>query len=152
MAKSPTPVKDHDEPTPSNPPATVQGNPLAHLGNDLERYAGAGTSSRPEDNVIPFLRVLGDLSPQCRERDSAYVRGAKPGMLYNTSTGRLYDVEGGKDGILAVQGFMEVSEIEWKPNRAGFVAKHPLNTPLVHQVQEIVNPQLGRAHGGALHT
>ena len=35
------------------------------------------------DFAMPFLRVLGQLSPEVNERDAKYVSGAKAGMIFN---------------------------------------------------------------------
>ena len=43
------------------------------------------------DLALPFLRILGQLSPQVNKRDAKYVNGAESGMIYNTVTGELYD-------------------------------------------------------------
>ena len=37
-----------------------------------------------EDYALPFLRVLGQLSPETNKRDAKYVEGAEPGMIFNT--------------------------------------------------------------------
>ena len=37
-----------------------------------------------EDFAMPFLRVLGQLSPETNKRDAKYVEGAEPGMIFNT--------------------------------------------------------------------
>lgn len=111
-------------------------------GGDLDEFAGAGTSDRREDSVLPFLAILQKGSPQVNEKKSDYVPGAKPGMLYNTATRTLYPAEGDGVGPLAIQGFMEMAEVEWIPRSAGggFVAKHPLDTPLVNQITEVDSP------------
>ena len=49
-----------------------------------------------EDMALPFVRILGQLSPQVTEGDGKYIEGAKPGMIYNTVTSELFD---GKKGI-----------------------------------------------------
>ena len=46
-----------------------------------------------EDFALPFLRVLGQLSPETNKRDAKYVEGAEPGMIFNTVTKQLYDGE-----------------------------------------------------------
>jgi len=37
-----------------------------------------------EDLALPFLKILGQLSPEVNKRDGKYVQGAEPGMIYNT--------------------------------------------------------------------
>ena len=47
------------------------------------------------DFAMPFLRVLGQLSPEVNKRDAKYVEGAEPGMIFNTVTRQTYDGETG---------------------------------------------------------
>jgi hypothetical protein len=111
--------------------------------DDFDEFAGAGTSDRREDNVVPFLAVLQKGSPQVNERDPGYVRGAKSGMLLNTATLKLYPAEEEGEGPLALQAYMETCEVEWVPRAAGggFVARHELDDPIVRTAVEAPNPQ-----------
>jgi len=113
------------------------------LADDMEQYAGAGTSDRREENVIPFLRVLQKTSPQVNKKDPAYVEGAEPGLLYNTASRRLIKAEDPGTGPLALQAHADMYEVEWIPRAAGggFVAQHPIDTPLLKEVMEVPNPQ-----------
>jgi hypothetical protein len=43
------------------------------------------------DLALPFIRILGQLSPQVNKRDAKYVQGAEAGMIYNSVTNQLYD-------------------------------------------------------------
>lgn len=112
------------------------------MSSDVDDYAGAGTSDRREDTVLPFLAILQKGSPQVNEKKSDYIPGAKPGMLFNTATKSLHQAEGEGVGPRAIQGFMEMCEVEWIPRSAGggYVAKHPLDTPLVQQITEVDSP------------
>lgn len=67
------------------------------------------------DLVIPFLKVLQPLSPIVQEGE-AQVAGAKPGMLYNTSSEKLHD---GKTGIICCVVGHQRSVTEWVPRAAG---------------------------------
>jgi hypothetical protein len=58
------------------------------FGNDLSKGFENMTQ---EDMALPFVRILGQLSPQVTEGDAKYIEGAKPGMIYNTVTSELYD-------------------------------------------------------------
>jgi hypothetical protein len=44
---------------------------------------GLGTIGQ-EDLALPFLKILGQLSPEVNKRDGKYVEGAEPGMIYNS--------------------------------------------------------------------
>ena len=39
-----------------------------------------------EDLALPFLKILGQLSPEVNKRDGKYVEGAEPGKIINTVT------------------------------------------------------------------
>ena len=69
-----------------------------------------------QDLALPFLRILGQLSPQVNERDSKYVKDAKPGMIYNTVTHEVYD---GVKGINVIPCFYKREYIEWKDRGEG---------------------------------
>ena len=57
---------------------------------------GLGNISQ-EDLALPFLKILGQLSPEVNKRDGKYVEGAEPGMIFNSVSGELYD---GVKGIM----------------------------------------------------
>ena len=66
--------------------------------NVFEADAGQGIANiKQEDLALPFLKVLGQLSPEVNTRDAKYVKGAQPGMIINTVTAELYDGEKGID-------------------------------------------------------
>jgi hypothetical protein len=52
---------------------------------EADAHAGTQNMSR-EDLALPFLKVLGQLSPEVNKRDGKYVEGASPGMILNTVT------------------------------------------------------------------
>ena len=57
-----------------------------------------------EDLALPFLKVLGQLSPECNKRDAKHVEGAEPGMIINTVTNEIYDgVKGDRCRASALQ-------------------------------------------------
>ena len=69
-----------------------------------------------EDLALPFLKILGQLSPEVNKRDGKYVEGAEPGMIFNSVSGELYDGVKGIDGIPA---FYKLEYIEWKDRGEG---------------------------------
>ena len=63
---------------------------------DLEQFADAGFDNVDSKSLaLPFLKVLGQLSPQVTQGDSQFNPEARPGMIYNTVTDELYDGAGG---------------------------------------------------------
>ena len=61
---------------------------VALFGDDLQQGFENMTQ---EDMALPFVRILGQLSPQVTDGDAKYIDGAKPGMIYNTVTSELFD-------------------------------------------------------------
>ena len=69
-----------------------------------------------EDLALPFLKILGQLSPEVNKRDGKYVEGAEPGMIFNTVSGELYD---GVKGIDVIPAFYKLEYIDWKDRGEG---------------------------------
>ena len=60
--------------------------------NLFEADANQGAQNiSQEDLALPFLKVLGQLSPEVNKRDAKYVGGAEPGKIINTVTNELFD-------------------------------------------------------------
>ena len=86
-----------------------------------------------DDLALPFIRILGDLSPQVKKSKAEYVEGAEPGMLFNTVSKELYD---GSKGIKVVPCYYKREYIEWSDRGEGPgapIAVHPANTDLINQ-------------------
>ena len=101
---------------------------LALFGNDT---AKGFENMTQEDLALPFLRILGQLSPQVTEGDAKYVSNAKPGMIYNTVTSELYD---GKKGIKVIPCYYKKDFPEWSDRGDGPgapVAAHLSNSPVI---------------------
>ena len=80
--------------------------------NLFEADANQGAQNiTQEDLALPFLKVLGQLSPEVNKRDAKYVEGAEPGMILNTVTNALYD---GTEGIQVLPVFYKRQYIEWQ--------------------------------------
>lgn len=59
---------------------------------DIEKYADQGFDNVDSKSLqLPFLKILGQLSPQVTQGDSKFIPDARPGMIYNTVTDKLYD-------------------------------------------------------------
>ena len=101
---------------------------LALFGN----YTAKGFENMTqEDLALPFLRILGQLSPQVTEGDAKYVSNAKPGMIYNTVTSELYDC---KKGIKIIPCYYKKDFPEWSDRGDGPgapVAVHLSNSPVI---------------------
>ena len=80
--------------------------------NIFEADAGQGiTNIKQEDLALPFLKVLGQLSPEVNKRDAKFVEGSQPGMIINTVTNELYD---GEKGIQVLPVYYKRQYIEWQ--------------------------------------
>ncbi|BCV06270.1 MAG: hypothetical protein CM15mV129_370 [uncultured marine virus] len=99
--------------------------------NIFEADANQGSQNiSQEDLALPFLKVLGQLSPEVNERDGKYVEGAKPGRIINTVTNELYD----QINVLPV--FYKRQYIEWQDRGASTgapVAIHEADSDILSQ-------------------
>ena len=76
--------------------------------NLFEADANQGTQNiSQEDLALPFLKILGQLSPEVNKRDGKYVQGAEPGKIINTVTNKLYDT------IEVIPVFYKRQYVEW---------------------------------------
>jgi hypothetical protein len=54
---------------------------------NIEQFADEGFDNVDSNSLaLPFLKVLGQLSPQVTQGDSQFIAEARPGMIYNTVT------------------------------------------------------------------
>ena len=67
-----------------------------------------------EDLTIPRLDVIQDLSPQHKENKPEYIEGAKPGLLFNSVSGRLYG-----DKVFFIPVYFRKEWIIWRHQNAG---------------------------------
>ena len=92
---------------------------------NLRNDSGRGAEEIKSDDVsTPILKILHQLSPECNSRDSKYVEGAKPGMIYASSLGTLIDGE--KDGINVLVAHAQTRYPEWQER--GDSASAPVGT------------------------
>ena len=85
--------------------------------NVFEEDAAKGLGNiGQQDLALPFLKILGQLSPEVNKRDGKYVEGAEPGMIFNSVSGDLYD---GVKGIDVIPCFYKLEYIEWKDRGEG---------------------------------
>ena len=103
--------------------------------NLFEADAAQGAQNiSQEDLALPFLKVLGQLSPEINSRDAKYIKGAQPGMILNTVTGDYYD---GEKGINVLPVFYKRQYIEWQDRGASMgapVAIHEVDSDLLSKV------------------
>ncbi len=79
---------------------------------NFEADAQQGTQNMSQDDLaLPFLKVLGQLSPEINKRDGKYIEGAEPGMILNTVTGEIFD---GSKGIDVLPAHYRRQLVEWQ--------------------------------------
>ena len=102
--------------------------------NMFEADADQGTQNiSQEDLALPFLKVLGQLSPEVNKRDGKYIDGAEPGMIINTVTNEIFD---GSKGIQIIPAFYKRQYVEWQDRGTSTgapVAIHDADSDIVSQ-------------------
>ena len=86
-----------------------------------------------DDFAMPFLRVLSQLSPETNKRDSKYVEGAEPGMIFNTVTKQAYD---GVEGVNVIPCGYKREYVEWSDRGEGTsapVAIHSVESGIIKE-------------------
>ena len=112
-----------------NQVATKKGGALATFDMEADANKGAQNISQ-EDLALPFLKILGQLSPEVNKRDGKYVDGAEPGKIINTVTNQLYD------SLEVVPVFYKRQYIEWQDRGTSTgapVAIHEADSDIVSQ-------------------
>lgn len=146
LKKNEPPTKDVKTPVVEKfPPAPVtQSNNIAKIpeatGDVLATIEKAKAAIADDDSgfegmdashfVIPYLGLLQPLSPQVLEAKEQYIPGAKPGMLYNSVTNRIFD---GKQGVRFIPVHVQHQQVEWVPRDQGgqLIARHEVDEPAV---------------------
>ena len=99
--------------------------------NIFEADADKGTQNiSQEDLALPFLKVLGQLSPEVNKTHGKYVEGAEPGKIINTVTNELYS------NINVVPVFYKRKYIEWQDRGTSTgapVAIHESDSDIISQ-------------------
>ena len=98
----------------------------------FEGDANAGFQTMSQDDLaLPFLKVLGQLSPEVNTRHAKHIKGAEPGMILNTVTNELHD---GAKGISVIPCYYKREFVEWKDRGESMgapVATHAPNSDIV---------------------
>ena len=112
-----------------NQVATKKEGALATFDMEADAAQGAQNISQ-EDLALPFLKILGQLSPEVNKRDGKYVEGAEPGKIINTVTNDLYDM------ISVIPCHYKRQYIEWADRGTSTgapVAIHEADSDIVSQ-------------------
>jgi len=112
-----------------NQVATKKEGALATNLFEADANKGAQNISQ-EDLALPFLKILGQLSPEVNKTHGKYVEGAEPGKIINTVTNQLYDT------LQVVPVFYKRQYIEWQDRGTSTgapVAIHEADSDIVSQ-------------------
>ena len=112
-----------------NQVAEKKNSALATFDMEADAAQGAQNISQ-EDLALPFLKILGQLSPEVNKRDGKYVEGAEPGKIINTVTNELYDT------LNVVPCHYKRQYIEWQDRGTSTgapVAMHEADSDIVSQ-------------------
>ena len=100
---------------------------------DMEADANKGAQNiSQEDLALPFLKILGQLSPEVNKRDGKYVEGAEPGKIINTVTNELFD------SINVIPCHYKRQYIEWQDRGTSTgapVAIHEAGSDIINQTK-----------------
>ena len=111
-------------------------NSSVALASMFETDGAAGMDNMgSEDFAMPFLRVLGQLSPEIKKRDAKYVEGAEAGMIFNTVTKQTYD---GEKGLNVIPCGYKREYVEWSDRGEGTsapVAIHPVSSGIIKEAK-----------------
>ena len=111
---------------------TKKENSSVALASMFEQDQAGGMDQMGQgDFAMPFLRVLGQLSPEVNERDAKYVEGAKAGMIFNTVTKQAYD---GVEGVNVIPCGYKREYVEWSDRGEGTsapVAIHSVDSGII---------------------
>ena len=113
----------------ANEVAAKQSGSLALFGDDAKGF----DNMTQDDLALPFLKVLGQLSPEINKTHSKYIKGAEAGMILNSVSGELFD---GEEGIDVIPVFYKRQYIEWADRGASTgapVAIHEADSDIISQ-------------------
>lgn len=102
------------KPTPGKQVAAKKPTEVA-----VPSYIKTGTNRGSEnqtmdDQTVPRLGLIQDLSPQHKKNKPGYIQGASPGMFFNTATRKLYG-----ETIDVVNVFFDKEYLLWRDQDAG---------------------------------
>jgi hypothetical protein len=103
---------------------------IASVGEDLADKGFEQMGAK--DLALPFLKVLGQLSPQVTQGDPAFIPEARPGMIFNSVTQDLFD---GQKGIEVVPCYYKLEYLEWPDRQEGAnapAATHSADSNILH--------------------
>ena len=116
-------------------------NPIKRMGNSTaparirqREDKAESVSKSQDDNQVPLIYVLQANSPQVMKGHTKYIEGASAGNIWlRNDPDPFIDGEEGMDFQCC---FFSKDWVEWRPNREGFVTRHPERPADAEQVTE----------------
>lgn len=110
---------------------------------EVSSHAGEGVSTASEDNLIPLVSVLQDMSPQVKQRDPSYVPGAVPGSIILKNLGMVWP---GDKGFLFQPCAFSKDWVGWRPRLqgGGYVTRFPERPEGARDAPDPENPKRRR--------
>ena len=102
---------------------------------EMSKDSGGGFEEVTSSDVqIPFIRVIQAMSPQIKKSDSAFIKGAGQGDIFNTVTKQFWSAE---DGILVIPTYFQQKLLEFVPREqgGGFVGELKASSEEVKKAQ-----------------
>lgn len=138
-------------------PATQHPVPTVVEDDETMDFGGGLENVRPEEQRIPFLRILDPKSPQCAPREAGGL-GAAPGSFFNVASKEIYDPKVGLIGVPAARDYNYVKYLKRNKDGSGggfesiFSADDPLIAKLLKEQGKFKKLQFEEATGenGAL--
>lgn len=105
-------------------PVTTSKNQVA-LAHDYGEDAGVGLDLSFDDLIMPFAKLLQQLSPELKKNKPEFNELAQEGDIYNPATKQIFKE------LLIVPAAKDSCYLEFLPKRGGFVARHAVTSPVV---------------------
>lgn len=101
------------------------GLPSGALAKKMAAAGGKGVSTAQEDNLVPLIYILQDMSPQVKKKDPAYIKDAEAGMIWLRNAPN--PIVSGEEGIWFQPCYFSKEVVEWVPRKkgGGIVGRHP---------------------------
>ena len=101
---------------------------------NFEADAQQGTQNMSQDDLaLPFLKVLGQLSPEINKSHGKYIKDAEPGMILNTVTNEIFD---GAKGVDILPAYYTRKLVEWQDrgeSKGAPVAIHEASSDIMNK-------------------
>lgn len=104
--------------------AVASSAPTGAMATRLSGMGAKGVSTAQEDNLVPLIYLLQDMSPQVKKKDPAYIEGAEAGDIWLRNAANPIVV--GEEGFRFQPCYFTKDIVEWVPRKkgGGMVGRH----------------------------